>query len=81
MSASERATASASLARRGTGSDSEGRGAREARNVAQIAYCGNCGHGEPRHRHGRCWTDALGNPLARSRSLIACMCDRFQVAS
>lgn len=47
----------------------------------QIAYCGTCGHDEPRHRHGRCWTDALGNPLARSRSLIACMCDRFEVPS
>lgn len=40
-------------------------------------YCQTCGHDSTRHRSGRCWTDALGEPLARTRSLIDCKCDQF----
>ena len=40
-------------------------------------YCTGCGHTPDRHRNRRCWTDALGNPLARTRSLIDCKCDTY----
>lgn len=41
-------------------------------------YCAGCGHDATRHRSGRCWTGAMGEPLARTRSLIACTCDTYQ---
>jgi hypothetical protein len=43
-----------------------------------VPYCAGCGHDSTRHRNGRCWTGAMGEPLARTRSLIDCRCDRFE---
>jgi hypothetical protein len=43
-----------------------------------VPYCAGCGHDTTRHRNGRCWTGAMGEPLARTRSLIACNCTELE---
>lgn len=45
---------------------------------ADSPYCTGCGHDLSRHRGGRCWTGAEGEPLHRTRSLIACLCDGIE---
>jgi hypothetical protein len=53
----------------------EGQDTRDAIPTPQIApYCPSCGHDTSTHRGGRCWVDALGNPIYRTRSLIDCTC-------
>lgn len=60
---------------------SEGPGTRAASCVPQTMrppVCVNCGHDSTTHRGGRCWVDALGLPIYRTRSLIDCKCDTYQ---
>lgn len=65
-------------AREATRTPSEGPSARHAIPSPQIAYCQGCGHDTDRHRRGKCWTDALGNPVTRARTHIDCPCQEDQ---
>ncbi len=43
-------------------------------------YCTSCGHDAHTHRNGRCWVDALGEPVTRAWTHIDCKCDGWRPA-